>query len=84
MHSYIIAAVTDYDPNPLSGTLVFSAGSGPGSILRDNVTIIDENLVEVDEDFLLSVSLTNPGDPAGFVAGRDTATALILNDDGGL
>ena len=59
-------------------------GSGPGTILRDNITIVDENLVEVDEEFLLSVSLTNPGDPAGFVAGRDAAMALILNDDGEL
>ena len=76
------AAGDDYVPSPSPGTLVFMANDGPGTVLRDNITIVDDSLLEMDEDFLLSASLADPADPAQFISGRDTAVALILNDEG--
>ena len=61
--------------------LIFPEGSEPGTILRDNVTIVDDDIVEVTEDFDLSASITNPNDPARFVDTRDMAVGLIIDDD---
>ena len=61
--------------------LIFPEGSGPGTILRDNVTIVDDEISEMTEDFLLSAFITNPSNPASFVDGRDTATGLIIDND---
>ena len=61
--------------------LIFPEGSEPGDTLRDNVTIVDDNIVEMTEDFWLSAFITNPSDPAAFVDGRDTATGFIIDDD---
>ena len=77
----ILAAVVDYEPNPFPGVLTFPEGSGPGTILRDNVTIVDDDIVEATEDFDLSASITNPSDPARFADTRDMAVGLIIDDD---
>ena len=74
-------AGVDYDPDPFPGVLIFPEGSAPGTILRDNVTIVDDDIVEVTEDFDLSAFITNPDDPARFVDTRDTAVGLIIDDD---
>ena len=77
----ILTADVDYEPDPFPGVLIFPEGSGPGTILRDNVTIVDDDIVEETEDFDLSASITNPSDPARFVDTRDMAVGLIMDDD---
>ena len=62
----IPTADVDYEPDPFPGVLVFPEGSVPGTILQDNVTIVDDDIVELTEDFDLSASITNPSDPAVF------------------
>ena len=78
---FIHAADVDYDPNPFPGVLIFPEESRPGTILRDNITIVDDNIVEMTEDFWLSAFVTNPSDPATFVERRDTATGHIIDED---
>ena len=77
----ILTADIDYEPDPFPGVLIFPEGSGPGTILRDNVTIVDDDIVEETEDFDLFASVTNPSDPARFVDMRDMAVGLIIDDD---
>ena len=59
--------------------LIFPEGSTPGTILRDNITIFEDDIVELNEDFGLSAFVTDPNDPATFI--RDMATGLIIDED---
>ena len=59
--------------------LIFPEGSTPGTILRDNITIFEDDIVELNEDFGLSAFVTDPNDPAIFI--RDMATGVIIDED---
>ena len=62
----------------------FPAGSGPGTVSTPScdITINNDNIVEQNEIFSLSASITNSnGQDARFTAGGDTASATIVDDD---
>ena len=62
---------------------MFAAGSGPGATVTPScdITIINDLLVEEDETFSLSATITNNnGQVAQFTAGGDSATATIIED----
>ena len=61
----------------VSSPFVFSAGSQPGDTVPVNVTIVNDNLVEPEETFILEVS--SPDTEA--VAVLDTAVGAITDTD---
>ena len=63
-----------------SRRLTFQAGSSGGSSQCTAVQILDDNLLEDDESFFMSVSLVNPF-PTGVVIGQSTATATIIDNE---
>ncbi|HEY2992252.1 MAG TPA: Calx-beta domain-containing protein [Methylomirabilota bacterium] len=71
-------AVAGVDYQAVATTVTFPAGSG--SVLVP-VPIIDNNVVAPDK--VVNLTLTNPGAGAALVAGRDTATLTIKDDDVG-
>ena len=70
----------DYTPD--ISVLTFTAGDGPGSSQSSNIAIIDDNLVELIEDFSVEGSLTEA--TAQFSNGLTNAMASIdiLSEDG--
>jgi hypothetical protein len=66
-----------------SGTLTFPPGGSPGTIRTRSFTvpILADTIVEGTES--VNLALSGPAVGASVVAGRDTATLLILDDDVG-
>ena len=64
--------------------VTFTAGSGPGAISTPcDITIINDLMVELDETFSLNANIiNNNGQPAQFTAGGESASAIIMDDDG--
>jgi len=71
-------AFAGVDYQAVATTVTFAAGSG--SVLVP-VPIIDNNVVAPDK--VVNLALVNPGAGAALVAGRDTATLTIKDDDVG-
>ncbi len=67
--------MTDGDIGPQSGTVTISAGETTGSF---DVVVIDDDLLETDEQF--TVTLSNPS-KGGVLAEARTATGTITNND---
>ena len=58
--------------------LVFLAGTNNGTIQNLSVSIVDDNLVEGTETFVISGSVTPP---AMFLPGRNMTTITILDNE---
>ena len=66
-------------------TVTFAAGSGPGATTTPScpITLIGDLVVEMDETFSLSATITNSnGESVSFTSGGNVATATIVDDDG--
>ena len=59
--------------------MTFDQGATTGNTQNASIDIIDDSLVEGTESFVVSGNVTAP---ASFVAGGDTATITILDNDG--
>ena len=70
----------DVDFTNVSGTLLFEGSHGAGVCLPVTVTIIKDDLLESDETFQLSASVSSHH--ALFSPGGDVATILIQDNDG--
>ena len=78
--SFLLLDIFGGDFTPLNSFAVpFFAGDSAGTSRTFTVTINDDALVEGFEDFGLTASVQSPG---SFVAGGDTATAGIVDNDG--
>lgn len=77
------AAGQDFTPN--SQLFTVPAGSGPGDSLDFEVQIIDDQLVENDEDIVVTATIVN-GPGSMFPDGTQSGSAIlrILDDDGKL
>ena len=65
--------------------VTFAVGSGPGATATPScpITLIGDLVVEQDETFSLSATITNNnGQSASFTTGGNVATATIVDDDG--
>ena len=65
-------------------SVTFAAGSGPGATATPScdISITNDILVEQNEIFSLSATITNSnGQTAQFTAGGNSATATITDDD---
>ena len=58
-------------------TVMFLVGTGPGSQKCIAIDVCDEDLVELDEEFLLTAYSPDPN-----VTITNNATIIILNSDG--
>ena len=63
----------------LAQEVTFDQGTTTDSTQNASIEIIDDSLVEGTESFVVSGNVTAP---ASFVAGRDTTTVTILDNDG--
>ena len=66
-------------------TVTFAAGSGPGATATPscNITLNGDLVVEQNETFSLSATITNSnGQSVSFTTGGNVATATIVDDDG--
>ena len=68
----------DFSPNTC--TLVFPAGSGPGTTMDCTFAINDDNLVEDSEDIDVLATITSG--MASFALGQDIGTINIIDNDG--
>ena len=69
----------DFIPLESGETLKFSGSSSPGDTRCMVYTVIDDAIVEDDEEFTISLSVTNPNDQVGL---PNTTTVLIMDNDG--
>lgn len=76
----IIIGSNDGDFIPNVCQLVFLAGSGPGTTMDCKFTIIDDNLVEVIENFYVFATVTSG--MASFASHEDEASIHIIDNDG--
>ena len=70
----------DVDFSSVSGTLLFEGSQGAGVCLPVTVTIIKDDLLESDETFQLSASVS--ASRALFSPGGDVTTIVVQDDDG--
>ena len=75
-----VTAVDGSDYVGFSLRLTFQVGSSGGSSQCIAVQILDDNLLEDEESFILSALLVN-SIPTGVVMGRSTATATIIDNE---
>ena len=75
-----VTAVDGSDYVGFSLRLTFLAGSSGGSSQCIAVQILDDNLLEDEESFILTAVLVNPI-PTGVVMGQSTATATIIDNE---
>ena len=87
--SYIIISHTtegvDGDFMGTTCMVTFANGSGPGAVSTPpcNIAIIDDSMVEQRENFSLSATVINSnGLTVQFTAGGDSASGVIIDDDG--
>ncbi len=73
-------ASSDFTPNTC--TLVFPAGSGPGTAMDCTFAINDDNEVESTIETINLVASEDSGGVASFAPGRSTATINIVDNDG--
>ena len=59
--------------------LVFLAGTNNGTIQTLNISIVNDDLVEGNETFVLSGRVTSP---AMFLPGRNMTTITIIDNEG--
>ena len=79
-HVGLISYTEDVDFTNVSGTLLFEGSHGAGACLPVTVTVIKDKLLESDEIFQLSASVSTSR--VIFFPGGDVTTILI-QDDGG-
>ncbi len=60
-------------------TVTFLTNSTSGATQDFSITIVNEEIVESDETFVLSAFIVN--NRGNFTAGGNTASAVIQNDD---
>ena len=81
---FITDQQSDADFVAAACTVLFAAGSGPGTMSTPScdITIVNDNIVEQNEIFSLSATITNSsGQIAQFTTGGDSASATIVDDD---
>ena len=66
----------DYQTNP---TLTIPSSTAVGNSVCHQITIIDDDIVEGDESFIIAISVANAND---VINGGDVVTVTILDDDG--
>ena len=74
----VTVSAASEDFSLLTNELVFLAGTNNGTIQNLGLSIIDDNLVEGTETFVISGSVTSP---AMFLPGRNMATITILDNE---
>ena len=79
-HVGLISYTEDVDFTNVSGILLFEGSHGAGACLPVTVTVIKDELLESDEIFQLSASVSTSR--AIFFPGGDITTILIQDDDG--
>ena len=73
-----VSAASEDFSLPANNKLVFLAGTNNGTIQNLGVSIVDDNLVEGTESFVLSGSVTSP---AMFLPGRNMTTITIMDNE---
>jgi hypothetical protein len=76
-HTNLLAAPFDYAT--VSQVLTFSSSV---TFQTMSVSIIDDNLLEINETFNASLALENATDAAGVVLQPDSVNITILDEDG--
>ena len=69
-------ALADSDYIAASMNITFTSGSPVGNMVCFNVTIIDDNVIENDEAFTVTLSLLSTGEQIG------QTTITIIHDEG--
>ena len=75
-----VTYIEDVDFTSISGTLLFEGSSETGACLPVRVTIVKDDLLENDETFQLSASIS--ASRVLFSLGGDVTTIVIQDDDG--
>ena len=68
--------ISDY--NSIQSSLIFSLGSSDGAMRCENVTIIDDSVLEGDQSFTLTLNASDPS----VILSTPMTTIIITDDDG--
>ena len=70
---------SDYDSRPVSSVLTIQQGQ---ETMCSNITIFDDIFIEANETFTVSLILESTNFSAGVILTPDSATVVILDNDG--
>ena len=80
MDNILLCTASSSDFNFAPSSLTFMSGEGNGVNECLTVSITDDNMVECDEQFTVSLTLNTEGDSLS--TGNTLTTVTIMDDDG--